>query len=426
MKKIFAVLTITLCILCNATVFAQETFKTMFYNVLNYPDQDASKLQYLELILDDYKPDIFMVCELNNEEGADYILSSLQQINPNYESAIYQNNSSDDNNGDFNELQNFMYFDSSKFILESQETVATSIRDFNRYTLKLNTTDQENNPVFVEVFVCHLKASSGESNEQLRLNMVTALQDYLDNSANEFTADSNVILAGDFNVYRSTEPAFSSLIDSNNTITFIDPANSIGFWHNNTNYIDVFTQSTRTQSGLGGASGGFDDRFDFILTSSNLDDNSDFEFVPDSYKVYGNNGVVSCYNQAINSNNCAGTDYSNFIRDALYNMSDHLPVTLSFQTSQTLLSNADFTSISPLELVSGNMVAEQLVFRINSSEAAIKTVTIYNVLGQTIATQKVSKNASIFTMDVSSFANGMFYVGTSNKLIKPITFIKVD
>lgn len=426
MKKIVVVLTIVLCVFCNPTVIAQEAFKTMFYNVLNYPDQDPSKLQYLELILDDYKPDIFMVCELNTLAGANAILSSLQQINPDFESAVFQTNSSDDNGSDQNDLQNLIYFDATKFILESQTIVTTNVRDFNHYKLKLNTTDQVNNPVYVDVIVCHLKASSGETNQQIRLEMINVLQAYLSNPANNFTQDSHVIFAGDLNVYTSSEPAFSSLLDANNNISFIDPADSVGSWHNNTNYIDVFTQSTRTQSGLGGATGGFDDRFDFILTSSNLQSNADFEFITDSYSVYGNNGVVSCFNSEINSNNCAGEDYSAFIRDALYNMSDHLPVTLTFQTSQTLLSNTEFTQVNPLELVSGNMVVDHLEFRINSTEAVIETVIIYNVLGQKIATHTISKNASTFTIDISSLASGMFYVGTSNKLIKPIAFIKVD
>ena len=193
-----------------------------------------------------------------------------------------------------------MYYDSSKFILESQDIVTTIFRDFNHYRLKLNTINQDTVPIFIDFIVCHLKASSGEENQELRLEMVEDLILYLEN----FPADSNVILAGDFNVYTSSEPAFQRLIDNTNNIVFIDPANQIGSWHNNTNYIDVFTQSTRTQTGMGGTTGGFDDRFDFIMCSENMINNTDVYYRSDSYQAYGNNGNIDCYNNAINDTEC--------------------------------------------------------------------------------------------------------------------------
>ena len=81
------VFTISL-LLIGFSVFSQETFKTMFYNVLNYPIQaPANRIQHLDVILNDYQPDLFMICELNTEAGADVILQTLQNINPNYQRA---------------------------------------------------------------------------------------------------------------------------------------------------------------------------------------------------------------------------------------------------------------------------------------------------------------------------------------------------
>lgn len=138
---------------------AQENIKLMFYNVLNFPLEDAvpNRLQYLELILDDYRPDLFMICELNNESGADSILNALQFLNPNYDRAVFEFNTSDDTLSDQNDLQQMLYYDSSKFILESQTPVTTIFRDFNHYQLKLNTVNQNTNPILLDVIVCHLK-----------------------------------------------------------------------------------------------------------------------------------------------------------------------------------------------------------------------------------------------------------------------------
>ncbi len=399
--------------------FAQENFKLMFYNLLNFPMETAvpNRLQDFELILNDARPDLFMVCELNTIEGADIILRSLQFINPNYERAVFTTNTSDDNFGDSNELQQLLYFDSSKFSLESQTIVSSQFRDFNHYELKLNSVDQTINPIFLDVIVCHLKASSGFSNEQSRFEMVKDLEAYLDT----FPSGSKVILAGDFNLYGSFEPAFRELTSEENNITFIDPANRIGDWHNNSNYIDVMTQSTRTQNGLGGASGGFDDRFDFIMTSENMETNAELSFVANSYIVYGNNENSQCFNRSINSSDCAGSEFSFAIRDALYNFSDHLPVTLQLQTNQTL-STHSFTSTQAFGKKGANVVDNQLQLytnRINGQEDAID---IYNNIGQLVKTVSF-KNSLYINMDTSHLANGLYYGVLINSAQQPLKFI---
>ncbi len=415
-KKLLIVLIVFSCALNKVT--SQETFKLMFYNLLNFPDQDATKILDLEVILEDYNPDLFMVCELNNQAGADTILSSLQFINPDYESATFVTNSSDDDIGNQNDLQNFVYFDSSKFILESQTIVPTLFRDFNHYTFKLNTIDQASNPIFIQVIVCHLKSSSGSTNQDLRKQMVDDLTTYL----SSFSSTDYVILGGDLNIYTNSEPAFVELIDVTNNITFVDPANRVGSWHNNTNYIDVFTQSTRTQTGLGGATGGFDDRFDFILTSENILTNPDIFYVSNSYQIFGNNGNINCYNQEINSNDCDGIDFNVTIRNALYNMSDHLPVTLELQTSETLSTN-NFNTTPAFSIIGSNIVKDKLLIQINQPALNNTFINIYNIFGQKIVAYK-TQNLSLLQLNVSQLTNGIYYVVASNSNLIPLKFIK--
>ena len=60
---------------------AQGTIKTMFYNLLEFPSaQPSNREQILMEILDNYEPDIFMVCELESEYGADLILNSIYDL----------------------------------------------------------------------------------------------------------------------------------------------------------------------------------------------------------------------------------------------------------------------------------------------------------------------------------------------------------
>ena len=417
-EKIFNILTI-LIITVNG-LFAQETINVMFYNLLNFPLQTtpANRIDHLEAILSDYQPDLFMVCELNNETGADEILTMMQQsINSNYNRAAFVLNTSDDAFGDQNDLQNLIYYDSTKFILESQTEVTTIYRDFNHYKLKLNTVNQASDPIYLDVIVGHLKAASGSDNAALRFQMVQDLVAYLET----LPTDSNIILGGDLNLYSASENAFIELLDDTNAITFVDPANKIGSWHNNTNFIDVFTQSTRTSSGLGGATGGFDDRFDFILASESLVSNTEIELVNDSYQVYGNNGNVDCYNQAINSSDCSGTDFSSAIRNSLYNFSDHLPVTVQLESSQSL-SIAELVAQKAIEIIGYNIIDKTLKLKLDISRINGQSLAFYNSIGQLIKTVETS-HSEIIDIDTSMLSGGIYYITLPQLNINPLKFV---
>lgn len=415
-KKLFGFTVATL--LMVQSLSAQEDFKLMFYNLLNFPLEDAipNRLQYLEVVLDDYRPDLFMVCELNNEAGADAILTALQLINPNYQRATYLLNTSDDNIGDQNDLQQLLYYDSTKFSIENQTVVTTIFRDFNHYRLLLNTVEQNTNPVALDVIVCHLKASSGTQNQQFRLEMIEDLEAYLDN----LPEDSNVVLAGDFNVYTQSEPAFQALIDDDNNIQFIDPADRIGSWHNNSNYVDVMTQSTRTQTGLGGTTGGFDDRFDFIMTSANMATNPELSYIEDSYGVFGNNANPNCYNQAILSSDCSGDTYSFTMRNALHNFSDHLPVILELQTNQSLSIEESVVN-NNITIKGSSVVDNTLIISIPYNLQNQLELFIFSSLGQPIKT--VDVNNSLIAIDTSQFADGIYYISNSKLQFNPLKFV---
>ncbi len=416
-KYCFAVL---LGLISINSLVCQESFKIRFYNVLNYPDQSpASRIDDLEGIISIYQPDIFMVCEINNEQGADNILNMLQGVKPNYLGATFVLNTSDDDSGDQNNLQNMMYYDASKFILVAQTEVPTNLRDFNHYTLKLNTVNQDSNPIVLNVIVCHLKSSSGTTNQQLRLEMVDDLVAYLDT----FPNDEFVMLGGDLNIYTNTEPAFLELLDTSNNITFIDPANRIGSWHNNPTYIDVFTQSTRTQTGQGGATGGFDDRFDFILTSENMLTNPDLIYSTNSYKVFGNNSNVNCLNQEIMSTDCSGADYDLSIRTTLFNMSDHLPVFIELETNETILGINDFVFGESFKILGSNIVSDWLTLKFESIQLKSELILIYNTLGQEIGSYNI-ENLNQIKINVSNWSTGIYYVVDFYNVVKPLKFIK--
>jgi len=419
-KKILGVLIVSLLTILN--VSAQETFKVMFYNLLNYPLEDAvpNREDDLEFILADYQPDLFLVCELNNATGANNILNSVRTaLNANFEMATYISNTSDDSSGDQNDLQNLIYYDSTKFILEEEIIVPTDLRDFNVYKLQLNTIDQAINPIEIYVIVCHLKASNGSANAQRRYEMVVELDNYL----NTLPVDTNVILGGDLNIYTASESAFQELLDDSNAITFVDLANRVGSWSNNPNFVDVFTQSTRTQSGMGGTTGGFDDRFDFILASENMLNTANITYVPNSYQVYGNNGLSACYNSAINSSNCAvpGSEFSFEVRDALHNFSDHLPVTIRLETDATLLSIHENKVVNGFSLEK-TIINSNLVIHIYAPQLLNTTFYIYDTSGKRITTIH-SNSSSTQSYNLSHLQNGLYFLICKDSNLKSHKFV---
>ena len=85
----------------------------------------------------------------------------------------------------------------------------------------------------------HLKASSGSSNANQRLEEATVLRNHL-----IIYQKTDFIVAGDFNIYSnssSSEPAFEMLTGAteNNNGRLFDPIDRIGHWHTNSSFADV-------------------------------------------------------------------------------------------------------------------------------------------------------------------------------------------
>ena len=424
----------TMFLLFNLLVsvnFAQTRIKAMMYNVLNYSDSEVSrnKTPFLSTILDEVEPDLFMVCEMIDEIGSNYLFeNAIIPYNENFQKAPFEENQS----GNYS-LQQMVYYNSKKLILEETRVITADTRDINQYTFKINTENALSNPIRMEVFVTHLKASTGSSNRQRRLNSIQSFVSYTNNIAD----DSYVLFAGDLNFYTSNEEGYQHLIDDRNPIVMIDPIdrptpnfpddgvdyyenyNSTYFW-NNSSFRDIHSQSTRTSNnGLiddSGSTGGLDDRFDFIMMSENFNMSTDLYYINDSYQVIGNNG--NCYNSFINNPNCSG-GYSQTLRDALIEFSDHLPVVMEMETPENTLST---NQISEINFIGSNIIEDYLKI---ISPNDMNNLKIYSITGQLIDV-KLTKNTGIDTIiiDVKHISKGIYYL-SHQKLKRPLKFIKI-
>lgn len=404
---------------------AQTNIKTMFYNLLNYSGdiESQNRTTYLNTILEETQPDLFLVCELLDETGSNYLLeNALKATNINFAKAPFIPSI-----GNPNALLQMAYYNKEKLTLEKAEAIPTTLRDINHYTFKLNTADAETNPIYIEVFVTHLKASRGQSN---RLRRLSSVEDFV-NQLNRIPSDRHVIFAGDFNFYTSNEEGFQAIIDNLNPIKIIDPINRLcpdfpndgrdyfdadydrTFFWNNESFADVHSQSTRTSSLDDGSGGGMDDRFDFIMFSENFTTSSSLYYVEGSYKTIGNN--ANCYNGAVIDENCTGT-YSQELREALYFFSDHLPIVMEMEMPENTLSTNNFSENATLL---STVVSNTLQLNLKKP---VTSINIINQLGQTVILKK-DVTTSNLNIDTSFLAKGLYYIKIDT--FKALKFIKI-
>ena len=290
-------------------LFSQPTHKIMSYNALNYPGTTSSvRNPYFSTVVSSANPDILVMQEMLSQAGVNEFLTNvLLPINSAYTAGTFL---------DGPDTDNAIFFKSSLFTFISNTAIPTTLRNITEFKLAYTSTNDT-----LRIYSVHLKASDTTPDAQQRLAEVTILRNITD----ALPINTDYLVCGDFNIYSSTEPAYQKLLDQTTTGYFIDLFSLTGTW-NNSIYAPYHTQSTRTRSFGGGATGGLDDRFDLILFSQSLIDYGGITYVPNTYTPYGNDG--NHYNDSINRP--PNTAVGQTIADAIHYSSDHTPVFASF------------------------------------------------------------------------------------------------
>ena len=394
---------------------AQDTVKVMQYNLLNYGNTTSyctttnnninDKNNDLREIISYVLPDILTVEEIHgtNTVVDNFLNNALNQDGRTY----YQRASITNYSG--SDLCNMLYFDARKFTLSWQYAISTSLRDINLYTLYYNSPDLStlHDTAYLNVMVMHLKAGSTSSDAQTRADMTNALMNYLDVE----NMTGNNIAMGDFNVYSSSEAAFQNLINySNAAIRFYDPVNQLGQWHNSSSFTDYHTQSTHSNDDDCHASGGLDDRFDFILISNEVKNNLfKVKYVPGSYKTIAQDG--NHFNKGLLD---SPTNYTvpSTVLSALYANSDHLPVTLKLRINQSpALGIEKVKNIFDFSVT--NPVSEQIHMTFGAHGSSLH-IQLYSILGKSILKDRVNPYETKKDIVVSHLPEGIYFLKVSN------------
>ena len=386
-KTIFALI----LLLTVSTLFSQNKVTVMTYNLLNYPNASSTRNPYFKKIMQTANPDLLVVQEMKYSSGVNNFLNNA--LDTTYAAAQYISGY---------DTNNELYYRKSIFTFISNVPIHTALRDINQFKVVNKLTLDT-----LLIYSAHLKASTGSTNEQKRLAEVNHLRAVTD----ALPANTAYILCGDFNLYKSAEPAYQALVSQTNSGYFIDPSRA-GNWHNNSAYQDIHTQATRVnQVGHDGSWGGLDDRFDFILFSEeiNQSQSSGINYVMNSYHSFGNDG--NHFNQSINSG--TNTAVSQDVADALYYASDHLPVIAQFDFGPAV-SVSDKTIISKFELSQNypNPFNPSTTISYSIPKEQFVTLKIYNSIGQHISTLiNENKPAGRYKInfDAEKYSSGIYF-----------------
>lgn len=388
-----------------------DTIQLMHYNLLNYRNltsyctvsnnNPSDKDEHMSTIIGYLLPDIVTVNEMVGDggTGANRLLTNAlnQDGRKFYKQASYSANSS---------LCNMLYYNKNKFELHRQDKIDRAlnktqlVRQIDVYDLYYKDQSQLElgDTQFLRVFVGHLKAGNSTSDVSERAKATEAVMDY---HASHYSSRYSYLFSGDFNTYTSNELGFINLVGNSNTsIRFKDPIKSSGTWNNNSAFASVHTQSTHS-SGPCFVGGGLDDRFDFILCGQEILSNQrGYGYVNGSYQALGNDG------NHFNSNIITGTNnsVSATVLNALYKMSDHLPVIMQLKTNRTIVGI--FSDRFNNFLVTNNPVKDVLYWK--SKFPYQGQLEIANMQGQVVLSQYVDTKTSWNQLDVSALANGMF------------------
>jgi hypothetical protein len=233
--------------------------------------------------------------------------------------------------------------------------------------------------------------------------MTENAMDYLDN----MDIAGNYIFMGDLNIQSDDEEAMQNLLyHPNTTIRFHDPEDAMGYWHNNSYYADYHTQSTHTSSNGCAASGGMDDRFDFILLSENiLNGNDHYQYLQDSYTALGQDG--NRFNGSIIDPANTAVPYN--IANALYDMSDHLPIIADLQVDQQG-AGIQYSTKNNMSIKVNNPVNKKLIIHLKTKKEGLHNFSMSTIYGQNIFnfSKKLSPNKEKITKDISNLPNGVY------------------
>ena len=394
---------------------AQDTITVMQYNLLEYGNYQSGfadcyetnnntqhKDECIRTILNHVKPDIFTVCEFGATQA---LLTDFLRHNLNISGADYWQSDNIINYAGSN-IINHIFFDSRKFGLRKHVALRTNPRDTDVYELYLKTPSlAAGDTVKLVCIVAHPKAGMGY--EANRRALMQVAMDHI----NQYYPNDNVLIMGDFNMYGASENGYRLLTQtySNPDICFMDPVanlGGVGEWNNNNQFTAFHTQSTRSYSDECFSSGGLDDRFDFILMADEIAFSyNHLRYVQGSYHAVGNDGHH--FNMSVDQG--TNTAVPAEVAEALFDASDHLPVTMKI-AADVKLGVEDHEAQSLYASVAPNPATDFAKVEFFNPLRGQVQFDLYSLQGQLVqrAASVFGEGSQLFELNLQGLTKGFY------------------
>lgn len=395
-------------LLCANLTSAQsiDTLKVMSYNLLYYGVNTSfcttgnnnvnTKNGHFQTIFQNTLPDVIGVQEMGGVSSSVGFLQNVLNTNgvTSWSRAPYTNTNSSN-------LVSLLYYNTTKLGFAAHFPIPTAGRDIILYRLYHKVIQPQNDTIFVNVAVMHLKAGGTASDEAQRGQEAQQLMAFL--STMDFKG--NLVIMGDFNVNSSSEAAYQQFTTAANTnIRLYDPVSRPGTWGNNNSFADIHTQAP-TISGNGCTSGGgMDDRFDHIMINSHVrDDSASVQYIPGSYLVVGNDGIR--FNGSVNSP--SNQQVPPAVANALAIASDHLPVVIKLAVR--LAENVSVAELIRPVLGYSTLNTETLAIWVETASPQYLQLRLRNLTGQLVASYQLEVANSLKTeISLQALPQGLY------------------
>jgi hypothetical protein len=299
------------------------------YNILNYPGSSGTvRAPYYRTILAPLHADVIATEEMSSPTGPSQFLNEVLNVMEPGEWATVPFI-------DGNDTDASIFYKPAKVSFLGQwafyPNPANQLRLVHVYRIK--PIEYVSAAAELRLYTAHLKASTGY--ESQRLAECVGLRD----SMNAMPAGTHALICGDLNFYtQAAEPGYAKLLESqaNNTGRVYDllPA---GAWHDGAAFAPYHTQSPCLNGtcASGAATGGLDDRFDFILPTYALITRHGLAVIPNTCIPVGNDG----HHLNLNITDTPVIPEGGTYAIALKLASDHLPLRIDLQLPAQIVAD---------------------------------------------------------------------------------------
>lgn len=309
-----------------------HALRVVDYNILNYPGSSGpARAPYYQTILAPLGADVIVTGEMSSPTSVTEFKSEvLDVMEPGQWAAATFVDGNDTDAGFFYRTATVQFLEQGSFYPDSPADLRL-VHVYHVRPVGYTAAAAE-----LWIYAMHLKASDTSADEFKRYTEAIGVRGQME--AN-LPVGVRALILGDMNFYRSTDRGYKKFIqDTLGNIGRTYDVLPAGTWHDGASFAPIHTQSPCLSGtcASGAATGGLDDRFDFILPTYSLVTGQGLALLPGTMKPVGNDGLHFNLNITDPPTIPEGAAYATALKLA----SDHLPVRVDLQVPAEITADA--------------------------------------------------------------------------------------